>query len=340
MQYKPEFVPGTYAAAEDGFRRASRLALYFRSSFPDDELWALAMNNALTDDALRAQAERLLADDGARFVDNFGGQWLNFRGTIGASEEPLAQSMRREAHDVFASILDDNLPPSNLIAPGFTIVDGALANHYGLPADINSPPVRIETDERGGLFTQGHFLSAAANSSDFKRVIHRGIFALNRTLCSTVPPLDPATLEEIAESVESIDPDLPLSERMEIHRNTTPRCIGCHSQMDPLGLALEHFDDTGRWRDVYPDGSLIDNSFDFNGVSVRNPAELEAYVGGSDNFRRCVAEKLFNFGLNRAPRLEERCVIDDLVASDTTPRSLHDIAIDAFMTSLTLTETP
>lgn len=341
VQYKPEFVPGTAQPSEVPFRKASRLALYFRSSFPDDELWTLAEADGLTDDVLRAQAQRLLLLDGARFVDNFGGQWLDFRGTIGASEEPLAQSMRREAHDVFAAILDEQLPPSRLIAPGFTIVDGPLADHYGLSAQApGTGPVRIDTDERGGVFTQGHFLTAASSGSDFKRVIHRGIYALNRTLCSSIPPLDPATLEEISESVEGIDPTLPLSERMEIHRNSTPRCSGCHSQMDPLGLALEHYDDDGRWRDVYPDGSLIDNGYAFNGTSVRDPEELKAFVGESAEYRRCVAEKLFTFGLHRAPRAEEACFIDELAPDDSDPRSLHDLAIDAFLISLALTETP
>lgn len=338
VQYKPEFVPGTAQASEVPFRKASRLALYFRSSFPDDELWALAEADGLSDAVLTEQAQRLLLLDGTRFVDNFGGQWLNFRGTIGASETPLEQSMRREAHDVFAAILDEQLPPGRLIAPGFTIVDGPLAEHYGL-ATTGTEATRISTDERGGVFTQGHFLTASTGS-DFKRVIHRGIYALNRTLCSSIPPLDPATLEEISESVEGIDPALPLSERMEIHRNSTPRCSGCHSQMDPLGLALEHYDDDGRWRDVYPDGSLIDNGYAFNGTSVRDPEELKTFVGESAEYRRCVAEKLFTFGLHRAPRAEEACVIDDLAPDDSDPRSLHDLAIEAFLTSLALTETP
>ena len=168
-------------------------------------------------------------------------------------------------------------------------------------------------------------------------MIHRGIYALNRTLCSSIPPLDQATLEEIAATSETIDPSLSLAERMELHRDSSARCIGCHSQMDPLGLALEQFDGEGRVRMSYPDGSLIDNGFQFNGNSVRNPEELESFISESDTYRRCVAEKLFFFGLNRPSRPEENCVIDTLVEE---PHSLYDLAIDAFMNSLELTETP
>ena len=342
--YKPEFVPGGFDPAEDGFRRASRLALYFRSSFADDELWALASADALdNDDVLRAQAERLLGVASDRFVENFGGQWLNFRGPLGATATPLQTSMRREGRDVFAAILAEHLPPDRLISPGFTIVDGPLAAHYGLVTDANptSGPVRIETNDRGGLFTQGHFLTAATGS-DFKRVIHRGLYALNRTLCTSVPMLDPATLEEIADSLGQIDPAMPLGERMEMHRSSAARCTDCHAYMDPLGLALEHFDESGRWRDAYPDGSAISNDYDFHGVSLEGPDELAAFIGGSDDYRRCVAEKLFTFGLHRAPLGTEYCAIDALLSSPASPntsvRSLHDIAIDAFLMSLHLTE--
>jgi|GEM_PF-716051 len=341
VQYKPEFVPGGTQVGEESFRRASRLALFFRGSFPDDDLWAAAEAGVLSDADLEVQARRLLAADGDRFVQNFGGQWLAFRGAIGEEQTALQHSMRQEAHDVFAAILDDNLPAADLVEPGFTIVDGTLASHYGLSGvDANAGPTRVSTTERGGLFEQGHFLTSAGSGSDFKRVIHRGIYALNRTLCMSIPPLDPATLEEIAASTESIDPNLPLSERMQQHRTSSNRCLGCHSQMDPLGLALEQFDDEGRHRMTYPDGSAIDNDFDFNGNSVRNTEELKAYVSGSDFYRRCVAEKLFNYGLHRAPRNEEYCVVDELVPDDEPPPSLHDLAIDAFITSLELTETP
>ena len=37
-------------------------------------------------------------------------------------------------------------------------------------------------------------------------------------------------------------------ERLAIH-SADPRCAGCHAQMDPLGLAFEHYDGIGRYRD-------------------------------------------------------------------------------------------
>ncbi len=322
VQYKPEFVPGGTRPDEESYRRASRLALFFRGSFPDDALWYLAATSPLSDADLAVQASRILREDSARFVENFGGQWLDFRGHLTEEETSLARSMREEAHHVFAAILNDDLPAMRLLEPGFTIVNGLLAEHYGLASiDLEAGPTQIMTNERGGLFEQGHFLTSGASGSDFRRVIHRGIYALNRTLCSTIPPLDPATLEEIAATAEFIDPELPLNERMQLHRESTDRCLGCHSQMDPLGLALEHFDAEGRWRETYPDGSPIGHSFDFNGNSVGNPDELKSLISGSDSYQLCVAEKLFAYGLHRAPRGDERCLITQIAHVDQPERS-------------------
>lgn len=344
VQYKPELVPNGFGADEAAFRRASRLALYFRSSFPDDALWALAEQGALNnDDALRAQAERLLAEDGDRFVDNFGGQWLDFRASLagdGGDLDPgFTAASRREAHDVFAALLSEQQPPQKLIAPGFTIVDETLATHYGL-ALPGAGPQRVATDDRGGIFTQAHFLKKSATGSDFKRVIHRGIYTLNRALCTTVPELDPATREEIAASFEGIDPTLPLAQRMQMHRESSERCQDCHGAMDPIGLALERFDEQGRYRETYADGSVIENDYDFFGTPLEDPAALMAYVGDSNDYHRCVAEKLFVYGLHRAPRADEACVVDAIKDSKDAPRALHDITIDAFLASLRLTETP
>ena len=62
------------------------------------------------------------------------------------------------------------------------------------------------------------------------------------------------------------------------------------------------------------------------------------FVGGSLEYRYCVAEKLLTFGLHRAPRSQEQCALDELLGDGD--RSLHDMAVDAFLASLRLTEAP
>jgi hypothetical protein len=66
---------------------------------------------------------------------------------------------------------------------------------------------------------------------------------------------------------------LTVRERMEQHR-TSPACRSCHQMMDPIGLALENFDVTGRWR-VRDNGMPIDSRGQlWDGTPVATPADL------------------------------------------------------------------
>jgi hypothetical protein len=77
------------------------------------------------------------------------------------------------------------------------------------------------------------------------------------------------------------------------HR-ASPACSSCHAVMDPLGLALENFDATGRWRDrdryageaidaagVLPDGTPIDGPDDLRAALLRRPEQfVQTFVEG------------------------------------------------------------
>ena len=68
---------------------------------------------------------------------------------------------------------------------------------------------------------------------------------------------------------------LTTRERMEIHREN-PQCASCHRFMDPIGLALDNFDVTGKWRSLEY-GMPLDTRGDFyDGTPVQTPAELSA----------------------------------------------------------------
>ena len=71
---------------------------------------------------------------------------------------------------------------------------------------------------------------------------------------------------------------------MEIHRKN-PTCNACHRFMDPIGLALDNFDVTGRWRiredgvpldtrGTYYDGTELTTPADLNGVLLDRPIPL------------------------------------------------------------------
>ena len=89
------------------YELASRLSYFLWSTMPDPELFRLAADHKLRQPAiLEAQVRRMLADPKSRaLVDNFGGQWLEFRNVdvvrpdiakFPDFDDALRLSMRRE----------------------------------------------------------------------------------------------------------------------------------------------------------------------------------------------------------------------------------------------------
>jgi hypothetical protein len=70
---------------------------------------------------------------------------------------------------------------------------------------------------------------------------------------------------------------LTTRERMEIHRKN-PTCNSCHRIIDPIGLALDGFDATGKWR-ARENGMPLDTRGTFyDGTEITSPAELSAVL--------------------------------------------------------------
>src|SRR5438477_246861 len=90
-------------------------------------------------------------------------------------------------------------------------------------------------------------------------------------------------------------------ERLEEHRKN-PTCATCHSQMDPLGFALENLDATGAWR-TSEGGVSIDSSgampggASFQGLPGLRAALLDHH---REQFVETVTARLLSYALGRA----------------------------------------
>jgi hypothetical protein len=123
-----------------------------------------------------------------------------------------------------------------------------------------------------------------------------------------VPPLD-NTAEAKNGKV------LTTRERMEMHRANEP-CASCHKFMDPIGLALDRFDPTGKWR-------LHENSVDldtrgtfYDGSTVASPAELSAVLLKRPlPLLRTLTENLLAFALGRRAEYYDQPTIRAIVKS-------------------------
>ena len=92
----------------------------------------------------------------------------------------------------------------------------------------------------------------------------------------TPPPPPPPGVPDL-EDTEASEGGRVLTtrERMEIHR-ANPTCNACHRFMDPIGLSLDSYGVTGKWR-VRENGNALDTRGDFyDGTPITSPFELQS----------------------------------------------------------------
>lgn len=92
---------------------------------------------------------------------------------------------------------------------------------------------------------------------------------------------------------------LTTRERMEQHR-ANPTCNACHRFMDPIGLALDSYDVTGRWR-IRENGMPLDTQGElYDGSPITSPVELnEALLTRPIPLVRNFTQNLMAYALGR-----------------------------------------
>lgn len=243
----------------DDFALASRLSYFLWGSPPDQELLDLASSGKLHDlDVLRQQTERFLSDPRiSMFYRDFVDQWMDLQRIDATSpdkklypefDDILKESMLQESYRFFQTLVEEDLPVSNLVDSDFAMLNRRLAEHYGIE-DVQGQEiqrVKLKDDSlRGGVLAQASVLKVTANGT-VSSPVTRGAWVLSRIL--NQPPSPPPS------AVGSIEPDTrgatTIREQLALHRRD-PSCASCHRQMDPPGFAMECFDVIGGFRDRY-----------------------------------------------------------------------------------------
>jgi hypothetical protein len=160
------------------------------------------------------------------------------------------------------------------------------------------------------LLGQGAFLTASANGVDTSPVV-RGVYVLEKLLGYTPPPPPP--------DVPEIEPDIrgavTLREQLEKHRSIAT-CAACHRKIDPLGFALENFDAIGGWREEYEDKMPVNAAGKLPSGDVFStvPEFRKLMVDRTEQFNRCLTEKLLTYALGRELEIGDRPATDQILA--------------------------
>ncbi len=291
---------------------ATRLSFFIWGSGPDDELLKHAQRGTLRGPGvLTAQVKRMLADPKSEALSTrFGAQWLRLQDLEKIYPDALlfpyydfklGEALRKETELFFDSIVREDRSLTDLITADYTFVNERIAKHYGLPNvnGDNFQRVTIADENRRGLLGQGSIL-ALTSVADRTSPVLRGKWIMEVLLASP-PPAPPPNVPTLDETkAESGDGGmLTTRQRMEQHR-ANPQCNSCHRVIDPLGMALENFDVTGRWR-IRDNGNLVDPVGDlYDGTKMTGPNGLRAaLLKHQDMFFTSFSESLLTYALGR-----------------------------------------
>lgn len=238
-----------------------------------------------------------------------GDELTRMRVTVGADTVELDVSATADAPDTYSVPLS--------LEPGQHEVVVQLANDFFEPpenrdlmvdwveihAGSADPTAVFEVDlpeERAGLLSRAGVLAVYAKAIDTSPTT-RGLFVRQRLLCQTVPDPPPGVPTDLPPFSDDIKTN---RERVELH-TADPVCAGCHQFIDPIGLALEHYDGIGKYREDH-DGTPLDVSGDLDGIEFDGAIELGAVLADDPRIPECAMQQLSRFALGMEETQQQR----------------------------------
>ena len=340
------------------FELASRLALFFWSSIPDDRLLDLAAERKLSDpNVLSSEIDRMLNDHkSSRFCDNFPAQWLQLDRLITSVPDPkkfpyfyLVDGYRSSMHMMpeplllFETIFIEDRSIIELLDPKYTWENAMLKANYEGHAKAGHDVVTqlfkrvpLSDPRRGGVIANAAVMTMTATPTR-TQPITRGAW-INAVIFNDPPEPPPADVPPLPEADSEELAKLTIRERLAAHRERKD-CAGCHNKIDPMGFAMENYGPTGVWRDKYENGREVDVSgVLFNQHEFKTFLEFkEIIVREKGRFVRGFIAHLLSYALSRelgpadSPALDEMTT-KALSGEDTMRAVLKNIAMsDPFL---------
>lgn len=308
---------------------ATRLAFLITDGPPSEALIAAAQR---PDFSPTTEARQLLASPAAAEVfGRFLREWLRV---------DLLEALDDQSTTVPPAVRDDllreltDLSRTQLLGGGSLRalfltdrfpVTPSTAPLYGQPGGDGSDVV---VSDRRGVLSSPAFLTAHAPAGHQVPIL-RGAFLRKQVLCQTLATL-PAGVD--LEGPLSGARNLPTARQRLEPTTTRSDCRGCHTQFNPLGLALENYDALGRFR-ATENGAAIDASgeLELGGQrwSFTTGEEFLRVLGESRLLTDCAAERWFHFVLGRPVQPSERPFVDALAAASRgTGATAEQLVVD------------
>jgi Protein of unknown function (DUF1588)/Protein of unknown function (DUF1592)/Protein of unknown function (DUF1585) len=304
----------------DSYSQAARLSLFLWNAAPGPELLAAAKRGDLFNVKKRERiVDDMLASDrtnqGVRsfFDDMFhleGMETLNkdsaiYPYFIGAAASDAREQTLRTVVD---HLMVRNEDYRDLFTSSKTFLSASLGVIYDVPVMRGWTPYEFPPEaHRAGILTQPSFLAMNSHATRSSATF-RGKALRESILCQTVPP-PPANVDFGA--VENPDPSLKTArDRINFHLKN-PVCAGCHKITDPIGLAFEKFDGTGRYRET-ENGAQIDTSGAYDGKTYSGIEGLGQALHDSPALPACLVRRIFSYATAALVPVSEKSTLDKI----------------------------
>jgi hypothetical protein len=324
------------------YELASRLSFFLMGAGPDAELLKLAGQGRLgLPGAMSKQARRLLTlPRGDALATRFAAQWLRLQDLERVipdpilypySDQTLSLALKKETELFFDSLVREDRSLLDLLTADYTFVNERIARHYGIPNVTGAEFRRVTLPaDRRGILGQGSVLTLTS-IADRTSPVMRGKWVME-VLLGSPPPPPPPNVPALEETKGTSDSGRALSvrERMEQHRSN-PQCTSCHRVIDPLGLALENFDATGKWR-IRDGGMTVDTSGQlFDGTTIAGPAGLrDALLRHKDVVLLSFTRSLMTYALGRRIEASDMPMVRRIIRN----AEAQQYRISAFVTGI------
>jgi mono/diheme cytochrome c family protein len=289
---------------------ATQLAFFFTDEPPDDTLIAAA-NAGMLRPNLAAHVDALLASPTARaWLRTIVETYLQLNQLPNVAVDPqkfpsftpaLAAEMATEAR-LFLDNALWNGSLTDLLLSRTTFLSPDLADGiYQVPVPsgataTNFVPATLPSGQRSGLLTNAAFLTTRARADGHGLVVPRGLLVDTVLLCMPSPGPDmPGPADPTAK------PFALQTSGEQVAARAAPACSACHGQLDPYGLALDGYDNLGRYRTIDDLGQPVDTHATLpaalGGGSVANGVDLAQKLAGSPAFTNCMARTLLQYAM-------------------------------------------
>ena len=302
---------------------ASQLSYFLWNSPPDETLTQLAAEGDLGDE-LEDQIDRMIESPKImELVNAFTYEWLRLdrHKTMDVDVHKyedytrfVKEDMFKETYNFVHYVLEQDLSILNFIDSDFAMLNQNLAEFYGIEGVEGNTfrPVPLEKkEERGGLLSQGSFLSGHSDGTQ-AHAIKRAVWLKEKILGEHPPPPPP--------NVPDLDPETPgfekltLKEQLFLHRNKAS-CMDCHRKIDPFGVVFENYDAVGRFQQLAKDKPIDVKSELPDGTEIEGIQGIKEYILKlkKDEFTKSLVKNLFAYALGRDIGFADEKEINNIV---------------------------